>query len=278
MYQGFYDLASGMLTQRRNLDNISNNMTNLQTAGYKKDTMVSQSFSEEMLVRTGRHNKENPKELAVTSKINSASRTYTDYEQGSFEMTDNAFDFALSGRGFFSVQTGDGLRYTRNGAFSLDGEGYLTLSGVGRVLGENGEPIQLPHESFTVGQDGSIYADELHVVSGEEEDSGAEAGMDTEGETGSMVREFLGKIRVVDFADYEALHKEDNGLFSTNQEGFAAGAETQIQWKMLEKSNVDMVREMTTMMSSQRALQSAAQMLKMYDSILSKASSEVGRL
>ena len=54
MYQGFYDLASGMITQRRNLNTISNNMVNVQTAGYKKDTMVSTTFKEEMMIRTGK--------------------------------------------------------------------------------------------------------------------------------------------------------------------------------------------------------------------------------
>ena len=60
MYQGFYDLASGMITQRRNLNTISNNMVNVQTAGYKKDTMVSTTFKEEMMIRTGKYNKKNP--------------------------------------------------------------------------------------------------------------------------------------------------------------------------------------------------------------------------
>ena len=54
MYQGFYDLASGMLTQSRNLNVISNNMVNVQTAGYKQDRMVSSTFQEEMIYRTGR--------------------------------------------------------------------------------------------------------------------------------------------------------------------------------------------------------------------------------
>lgn len=267
MYQGFYDLTSGMLTQRRNLNNISNNMTNLQTAGYKKDIMVSTSFREEMLYRTGRHNKQNPTELAVTSKINSASRTYTDYEQGSFDMTDGVFDFALSGDGFFAIETENGVRYTRNGAFSLSSEGYLELGGIGRVLSQDGQAIQLQDEDFTVEQDGSIYRSMSRVPSGEAEES------DNNDEAS-----FIGKIAVVDFEDYEALHKEDNGMLSTEQPQLAHPAGTQIQWRMLEKSNVDMVQEMTTMMSSQRALQSAAQMLKMYDSVLNRAANEVGRL
>ena len=74
------------------------------------------------------------------------------------------------------------------------------------------------------------------------------------------------------------MHKEDNNLFSTNQTELKKPADSSINWKMLEKSNVNMVDEMTTMMSSQRALQSAAQMLRMYDTVMAKASSDVGRI
>lgn len=82
---------------------------------------------------------------------------------------------------------------------------------------------------------------------------------------------------MVDFADYEQLHKEDYGMFSTNQAAQEVENPT-VVWKSLERSNVDMVEEMTNMMASQRALQSAAQVLKMYDQIMSKASTDVGRL
>ncbi len=105
MYQGFYNLTSGMLTQSRNLNVISNNMVNVQTSGYKRDTMVTSTFQEEMLYRTGRHNKANPTPLSVTSKIKTASRTYVDYDQGSFEQTDGIYDFAIGGSGFFCIQT-----------------------------------------------------------------------------------------------------------------------------------------------------------------------------
>ena len=100
MYQGFYNLTSGMLTQSRNLNVISNNMVNIQTPGYKKDKMVSTTFQEEMLYRTGRRYKDNPEPIATTSKIRSADRTYVSYEQGSFDMTEGTLDFALSPRGF----------------------------------------------------------------------------------------------------------------------------------------------------------------------------------
>lgn len=270
MYQGFYNLASGMLSQSRNLNVISNNMVNVQTAGYKHDKMVSSTFQEEMLYRTGRTNKGNPEPLASTSKIKTAARTYVDYEQGSFEQTDGIYDFALAGNGFFCIQTQAGERYTRNGSFAVDGEGYLELEGVGRVLSTDNQPIQIDDENFNVDSFGNIT-----VIEEGDDESGEEA----------KARE-LGTIRVVDFADYEQLHREDNGIFSTAQAPAEIPAETEegqerrsvVLWKAIEKSNVDMVDEMTSMMSSQRALQSAAQVLKMYDSIMSKSATDVGRL
>ena len=256
MYQGFYDLASGILTQRRNLNTISNNMVNIQTAGYKKDNMVSTTFKEEMMIRTGRHNKKNPKDIAMASRIKSAARTYTDYEQGSYETTDGIYDVALNGRGFFAVNTEKGRMYTRGGSFSVNENGVLELAGVGKVQSEEGHDIVLPGDDFAIDVNGAVYDPKS---------------------TGEN-RTVYGTLKIVDFNHYEALHKEDNNLFSTSEAELTRPATTTVNWKMLEKSNVDMVGEMTTMMSSQRSLQSAAQRLKMYDSVMSKASSDVGRL
>ena len=100
------------------------------------------------------------------------------------------------------------------------------------------------------------------------------------GETEVDDRDY-GTLKVVDFADYDQLHKEDNGLISTAQAPVAADEEAAgpaIVWQAIEKSNVDMVEEMTAMMSSQRALQSAAQVLRMYDQIMSKSVTDIGRL
>lgn len=256
MYQGFYDLASGMITQRRNLNTISNNMVNVQTAGYKKDTMVSTTFKEEMMIRTGKYNKKNPEDLAIASRIKSAARTYTDHEQGAYEQTDGIYDTALGGNGFYAIRTDKGTMYTRSGNFSVNENGVLELAGIGKVQSEDGKDIVLPNDNFAIDPDGSIY----------------------DPQSTGTTRTVYGKIKVVDFQDYTALHKEDNNMFSTTQAELPKPAGTTINWKMLEKSNVDMVGEMTTMMSSQRSLQSAAQMLKMYDSVMSKASSDVGRL
>lgn len=255
MYQGFYNLTSGMLTQQRNLNVISNNMVNIQTAGYKRDKMTSSTFEEEMLIRTGRRSKGNPEELAVTSKIKTAQQTYVNYEQGNLEDSGGLYDFALAGDGFFCIQTPQGVAYTRNGSFYVDEEGYLMMNnGLGRVLGTNNQPIQIPNEEFGVDSSGTIRST---VGAGEE----------------------YGTIRIVDFDDYEQLHKEDYGVYSTSQTARdVQPGETTVVWQMLEGSNVNMIEEMTSMMSAQRALQSAAQVLKMYDQIMSKSATDVGRL
>ncbi len=264
MYQGYYNLASGMLTQSRNLNVISNNMVNIQTPGYKHDTMVTSTFQEEMIYRTGKYNKSNATPLATSARIKTASETYVNYDQGSFEETDGLYDFALAGKGFFCVDTPNGEQYTRNGTFAVDEEGYLVLPGGGRVLSEDNQPIQINDERFTVNADGMITL----VYQPDEEEDG--------GEQPSEVLNY-GTLKIVDFADYKQLKKEEGGLFSTNQEAVPTGDNT-VLWKSLEKSNVDMIEEMTAMMSSQRALQSAAQVLKMYDQIMSKSATDIGRL
>lgn len=253
MYQGFYNLTSGMLTQSRNLNVISNNMVNLETAGYKKDTMASSTFGEEMLYRIGRHQDGEWTELGKTSKISTADRVYVSYEQGTLHTTDGLYDFGIQGNGFFCIQTDAGTRYTRNGSFAVDEQGYLTLSGVGHVLGTSNQPIFIDNENILVDSSGTIYTDE---------------------EAGTRA---VGTVKLVDFADYDQLHKEDNGVFSTGQAETAPQGST-IVWKSLERSNVNLIDEMTSMMTSQRALQSAAQVLKMYDQVMGKASAEVGRL
>lgn len=262
MYQGFYNLVSGMLTQSRNLNVVSNNMVNVQTPGYKNDTMVATTFQEEMLKRTGRWGDSDEQDLIVNSKIITASETYVDYTQGGFDPTGGIYDFALSGNGFFCIQTNDGqTRYTRNGSFAVDADGYLVLNDQGRVLGTNGQPIQIDNEEFSVDSKGRIIGQNTVYVNGQAQ----------------VATEEYGTLRVVDFVDYDQLHREDNGLFSTGQAALQASDATQVVWQYLEKSNVDMVEEMTAMMGSQRALQSAAQMLKMYDTIMSKAT-DIGRV
>lgn len=268
MFQGFYNLTSGILYQNRNLNVIGNNMVNVSTPGYKSKRMVSSTFREEMLYRNGNHDKSNPAQIGTVSMIRAARETVTSYEQGALEETGGDLDFALTKPGFFTIQDEEGNRvYTRNGSFYIDEEGYLSQASLGRVLGEDGNAIELPTDHITIDQAGNIYEVPLKGLGVDEE------GGSTDDEEEAVL---LGKIGVVDFQDYEQLVKADNGTFTSTEEPQTIQGE--FFWKALERSNVDPIEEMTAMMTSQRASQSAAQVLKMYDQLIGKIVSDVGRV
>lgn len=248
MFQGFYNLTSEMLSQTRNLNVISNNMANVATPGFKKDDFQAVTFREELMARYQGSADNSPALLGELAMIRTADETVTDYTRGAIRETDSPLDFALEDAGFFCIQSGNGTVYTRNGSFSLDEEGYLILPTIGRVLGENG-PIQLPTDAVTADRQGNIYS--------------------------SDGQQLYGTLRIVDFQDYgNTLVKTTGGVFSSGEEGTPAAAA--VHWRAAEDSNVNPLNEMTAMMSGQRSLQSAAQVLKMYDHLMDKTVTQLG--
>lgn len=250
MYKGFYNLTSGMLTQQRNLNVVANNMTNVSTAGFKSSRYISSTFDEVMFSRVGNKNKEEYADIGPQSYIRATSEIVTNFTQGSLEPTGIPLDFAIEGEGFFAIRNTAGeTMYTRSGSFSLDNEGYLCFSGFGRVLNSNGEEIRLMTDKITGDSMGRIY---------------------TEG--GNL----LNQLGVFAFEDNAQLEYNEQGFF-VGAEGQAVGAPT-VRWGYLERANVDMIKEMTEMLSSQRAFQSAAQLSKIYDSLMTKATEQIGRV
>lgn len=249
MFQGFYNLTSGILTQTRNQNVISNNMTNVSTPGYKSDKYMATTFQEELMYRSGNIDKSRKTEIGTMAMIRASDETVTKFEPGVVEETNEIFDVALQNNGFFMVQTANGIGYTRDGSFILDDQGYLALPSVGRVIGRNGQ-IRIGTDKIAIDSSGRIFS-----------------------ENG---RTQYGQIAVVDFNNYDNLVKGGNGVFYTNEQ--AVAADGRMLWKYLERSNVNSVQEMVNMMSSQRALESASQVLKMYDQIMGKAVTEIGKV
>lgn len=250
MMRGFYNLTSGMLSQGRRLDVVANNMTNVSTAGYKAEQYTDRTFDEVMVTRIGNKIK-TPYQTMETyqSHILAPDHLYTDFTQSSFEETTLPLDFAIQGEGFFAIDVGDGVAYTRAGSFTLDQEGYLCLSELGYVLNQEGERIQLPTDKLDADDQGNLYT--------------KEGG-------------YLGTLGVYMFEDNQALERTPYGLFTG--EGAQVNQEATILHKWVERSNVDLVKEMTLMMTTQRALQSAAQMSKIYDQVIQRAVNDIGRM
>ena len=171
MIRGWYTGASGMNAQQYRLDTISNNLANVDTAGFKKDVTVTKSFSELLLRRKDFDGVyENPFGSAdaapIIGKLGVGVETnenFTDFSEVSLRLTNTSTDLALHGKGFFAIQTPDGERYTRNGNFMIGKEGILETKDGYPVLGENGI-IRLEDDKFKVNEDGIIVTKDNEVV------------------------------------------------------------------------------------------------------------------
>lgn len=244
MVRGFYALGSGMLTQSRILTGISNNLANVETPGYKKKEVSATTFGNMVIARVDSQNTP----IGSMSLATVADRTNTIHSEGSLKSTERGLDFAIQGEGFFAVQGQNGTVYTRNGSFNVDQDGYLVLDGQGRVLGTNG-PIRVGTDDFTADKQGNL----------------------------SVNGNVVGTIAVYNFADYNNLQTAGEGMFT------AAGGATVMQnpeilWKTVEGSNVNSAEEMTNAISAQRNLQTCSQAIKMYDQVLSRAVTDIGKI
>ena len=254
MIRGLYIGSSGMNAQQNRLDAISNNLANVDTAGYKSDISVSKSFPELLLRRTQadgvyKTSVGSADVAPIIGKLGLGVETnenFTKFEQGSFRSTNSASDMALSGEGFFAVPTPVGERYTRNGNFLLGKEGILETKDGYPLIGENGA-IHVEDDKFTVNEDGMIY---------------------------SKDGELIDRIKVVRFDNERYLKKMGNSLWSSNDiSGEAYVAEGLERPKMMqgymETSNVNVVNEMVKMIEVNRAYEASQKTIQSEDSMMS---------
>ncbi|MCQ2588877.1 MAG: flagellar basal-body rod protein FlgF [Treponema sp.] len=254
MIRGWYTGASGMNAQQYRLDAISNNLANVDTAGYKKDITVSKSFSELLIRRTNFDGVYPVPDgsadvqpiigtLGLGIEIN---ENYTDFSQGSFKLTNTKTDIALGNEGFYVVDTPYGERYTRNGNFFIGKEGILETKDGYPVLGENG-PIYLENDRFHVNQDGIILTED-----------GVE----------------VDRFQVVRFDNERYLEKMGNSFYKANEiSGPAHIAEGDERPRFVqgytETSNVNVVNEMVQMIEVNRAYEANQKSIQSEDSMVS---------
>lgn len=274
MIRGLYTGASGMNAQQIKLDAISNNLANVDTNGYKRDISVHKAFAQLLLRRFDDDGVAlNPfgsgDSAPVVGKLGTGVETnelFTEFEQGAFKQTENDFDLALEGEGFFCIETPDGERYTRNGNFVLGKEGFIETKDGFRLLGENG-PLRVKENNFHIDKDGNVFInpafqdDPFRLV------SRSENSWDRE--------EKLDRLRIVDFPKTRFLAKQGNSLYRTTEYSgeagiMAKGERPKIQQGFVEAANVNPVTEMVNMIEVNRAYEANQKTIQAEDSMLGR--------
>lgn len=279
MVRGIYTGASGMMTTMEELNAVANNLANVNTDGYKRETTITKSFPE-MLVRRINDDGQvrfplGSYDLApVVGKLGTGvefNESYIRYEQGSLQETGNDFDLAMEGQGFFTVQSEDGERYTRNGNFKIDNNGYLVDQHGYKVQGENGE-IRINQNNFQIDNEGNVYVNADYKP----EDFVDKAGNEWKNLTK------IDRLKIVDFPERRYLVKEGHSLYKTTD--FSGDARIigqqdrpKVYQGFLEKSNVDPVVEMTRMIEINRLYEANQRVIQTGDETLQRAVNQVGR-
>ena len=250
MVRGQYMAGTGMLLQRRLMENITHNITNADTTGYKKQYVVSHTFDDVMIQRINdTHVLRQTRIVGPMTLGTQIDQLYVDFTTGSVDGTERNTDLCLVGDAFFVVGTPGGERYTRCGAFYIDDLGYLVDGEGNYLLGENGN-INVGGPNFVVDDLGNI------TINGEQID----------------------RIRVASFEDNGRLRKQGSNLYETLDPPEAATKQYRMMQGYLETSNVDIGREMVDMLTIYRTYETNQRMLSMIDEIVGKAVNDIGRL
>ncbi|MBU8912656.1 MAG: flagellar basal-body rod protein FlgF [Spirochaetales bacterium] len=286
MLRGIYTGAAGMVVQQNRLDAISNNLANVDTTGYKRDTAIQKAFPELLLRRMSDDGvTQFPYRHPVVGSFDSAAvvgsigtgvetnEVFTAFTQGGLRQTENSFDLALDGDGFFVVQTPYGERYTRNGSFLIGSEGMLVTKQGYPVLGENG-PIQLKLNNFVVNEDGVIYEntdfadDPRRLVSMRENEWLNTVEVD--------------RLQIVQVRQPRYLQKQGDSFWRTTEESGEAAIVTagrpKVRQGFLEGSNVNPVTEMVQMIEVNRAYEANQKVIQAQDQATSRLINEAMRL
>ena len=237
---------SQQLAAYRSMDVIANNIANVSTPGFKRE---SAKFEEYITRVQGIEGQKGPQQVSFVKDAGIAR----DVSQGAINYTGSPLDVAINGKGFFVIATPAGDRYTRDGHFSLDQEGRIVTSDGQAVQGEGGAITVNP-------ADGEIHISKDGIVSSVV--------------NGSLNQ--LGKLRLAAFADEAALVKEGANLYSTTQAATAATAS--VQQGALEGSNVQPVVEIAKMIEVMRAYEATATLSKSQEDLTRQAINKLGSM
>lgn len=284
MLKGLYTAYTGMLNEQHRMDVLANNLANSTTNGFKKEGTTSQAFDNVLAYKIKDLSEPGnlPRPLARNRAVDQnelnnpdnedylerrvrrtglnlgvkIGENYVDYSEGPIKETGNPLDLAISDRGFFVVEytnkAGEtSTKYTRDGNFTMNLQGYLVTQDGDFVLDQNGRRIRMETElPVSIDRNGNIT------------------------QNGAMVA----TIGLTDFEDYDYLERFGENYFQTIEGAEEIEPASQVYAGYLEMSNISVVTEMVNMITLQRQYESNQKVITTYDDTLDQAVSQIGRL
>lgn len=261
MSKGIFTAVSGAMAQQAKLDTVANNLANVNTPGFKRDGQLFREYltsynKEPGAVEVPRI----PASIESFYTHNGGDKsfvdldgTFSDFSQGTLRPTGNKLDVAIEGDGFFEVATPEGVRYTRAGNFSVDGDGRLVTKQGFPVQKQGGGEFRFTGTNVSISDAGEVFENS----------------------------ETIGKLSLMKFDNRDALLKQGANLFALKDNldpKMAQAIEAKVSQGFLEGSNVNIVREMTDMISATRTFESAQKVIQAYDQMAGKVVNEVPKL
>ena len=286
MIRGLYSAASGLISQQRRHDTITNNIANFETIGYKQKATPLSSFND-MLLQYTEPNSTKSKQIGTWTGNVFAEEAVTLFQQGDLVQTNRKGDFALvtniqvpgmqfdsngkyvdengqvtyQPQAYFTVADENGdVQYTRSGQFTANANGELITNTGQRVIGNNGQPIVLPAgvslDQLTLGANGNLFTEAG-------EDTGVGFLISRVEDPNRLIRVGDGSFRLPEGEEAQAIVADDNVAIMQNY---------------IERSNVDYTQAQVELMAAARAYEANAQIIKYYDQTLNKAVNEIGKV
>lgn len=266
---------------------IANNLANADTVGYKRDVSVHKAFPELLLRRQNdepavafpyrREPVGSIDPSPVVGRLGTGveqNEVFTIFEQGAVRQTENPFDMALEGEGFFAVDTPYGERYSRAGTFTIGPESLLVTQEGFPVLSEDGNPIRVQANNFVVDEAGRVFANQRFL------DDPQRLVEMNENDWSETVQ--IGTLRLVGMDEPRYLRKEGSNLWNTTEESGPAVAlidqeRPEVLQGFVETANVNPVVEMTQMIEVNRAYEANQKVIQSHDQSTARLISEIMR-
>lgn len=257
MQSGYYSATGGMVVSFNKLDTVTNNLANLNTNGFKKDNLIVGDFmrlyqEKRDALPLDNHTRESSKFFNRSmDRVPHIVAAYTSYAHGAMQKTDNPLDFATKRDDiFFAVKTPAGVRFTKDGSFTLDKDGVLST--------KEGYPV-LPSDYFKRKQliqvdpgNGAVHVDASGRIY----------------QDGNTLTQFM----IAQPTDLSKLKKEGSSLYiPADERRFNILRDSDaLSQGFLEKSNVNAVKEMVSMIEAHR-------MLGMYQKVMDTQMNDLNR-